>query len=365
MTNNGSSGSSTDREVGSTVAPCPLQKQLINARWAPTTVKCGDVVQMLASTQNIEAEIEANYTIKKTDNTVITNVNTQTEANSITGRWTSQKPDNAWGNPEIKFTVAADGLTADSQDLQLSFHSYPNIDRTPLSQDISANGFTIQQRVLCELTDRVLILNVPIKIRKCGRLPPRRKNESWGAWAARWNPSAYRAGRDDLSATDKTNLKNAIEAHFRQEKALHRVTCARHASGCSDPVNRKCCKFEIQVLIHFYDLSDTTAPDIASVVNYWNDTERANAANWFATDYPGNNWVFVHEVGHLLGFYDEYTGGATDSTPGTSWQNAQAFTIDNLMNGNPPQRLEDYYFDYFATWVGSSTGETWETQNYV
>lgn len=365
MTNHGSSGSSTSGEMGAPVAPCRLQKQLINARWNPTTVKCGDVAQMLADTQSIAAGVAATYTVKKTDNTVITTVNVQTDASSITGRWTSQKPDNAWGNPEIKFTVAADGLNADSQDPQLSFHSYPNIARTPLTQDISANGFLIQQRVLGELTDRVLILHVPIKIRKCGTLPSRRKNESWGAWAARWHPSAYQAERDDLSATDKTNLKNAIEAHYRRKKALHREVCARHASDCPDPVNRKCCKFEIQVLIHFYDLSDATAPGIAPTVNYWNATERANAANWFATDYPGSNWVFAHEVGHLLGFYDEYTGGATDSTPGTSWQNAQAFTIGNLMNGNSPQRLENYYFDYFATWVGGSTGETWATQNYV
>ncbi len=344
----------------------PCAKQLINARWSPTTVKCGDVAQMLADTQGIAAGVAATYTVQKLDNSAVTTLNVPTDASSITRPWTSQKPDNTWGHPEIKFTVAADGLTANSQDPQLSFHSYPNIARTPLTQDLVANPpYVVRQRVMAELTDRVLLIHVPIKIRKCDKLPPRRKNETWNDWAARWNPAPYRAGQDDLSAADKTNLKNAIEGHYRQKKALHRTACARHAGGCSDPVSRKCCKFEIQVLVHFYDLGDATAPAIAPTVNYWNDTERANAANWFATDFPGSIWVFAHEVGHLIGFYDEYTGGATDTTPGTSWQNAQAFTIPNLMNGQSPQRLENYYFAYFATWVGGSTGETWATQDYV
>jgi hypothetical protein len=343
----------------------PCAKQLLNARWSPTTVKCGSVAQMLSDTRNIAAGAPATHTVKKIDNTVLATVNVAAGAGSITGDWTSQKPNDAWGGPEIKFTVGADGLTADSQDPQLSFHRYANIARTPLSQDISANGFLIKKRVLAELADRVLILHVPIKLRKCGTLPARRKNEAWGTWASRWTPGAYRAGHDDVSANDKTNLKNGIEAHFRRKKALHRTACARHAGGCPDPVSRKCCKFEIQVLVHFYDLNDATAPAISSTVNYWNDTERANAANWFATDYPGSIWVFAHEVGHLLGFYDEYTGGATDSTPGTVWQNAAAFTIANLMNGASPQRLENYYFGTFATWIGGPTGEAWATQNHV
>ena len=56
---------------------CPHQKQLINARWNPTTVKCGTVATMLADTQNIAADVAATYTVKKIDNTAITTVNVQ------------------------------------------------------------------------------------------------------------------------------------------------------------------------------------------------------------------------------------------------------------------------------------------------
>lgn len=351
-------------EVGSASGGCP--RRIFNARWETTPVKCGDDARMQADTENIPADTDATFVVKKvSDNSTITTVNNTTHASSVSGTWVSQKPSDGWNGAEVKFTVSGGGESADSERDQLSFHRYADIGRTDFTQRRTSGRFGWDQAVKVELDDRVLVIHVPIKIRKCGKLPKRRKNEEYGPYVRRWRPDRYQSPRDDLSAADKTNLKNAIEGMFRRKVALHRHSCQRHSSGCPDPISRKCCKFEIKVLIHFYNMNDASAPAIASVVNYWNDSGRANSSNWFAADYPGSNWVFTHEVGHLLGFYDEYTGGACNPSHGTSWQCVAGFSTGTLMNGG--ERIREYYFNDYAAWIGDAgrTNERWAVIRYA
>ncbi len=349
-------------KVGSPSAGCP--PRLFNARWETTPVKCGDEVRMMADTEHIPADTPASFVIKQVSGgSAVGNVNSNTTASSVQGTWTSQKPSDHWSGPELKFTVTTAGKRADSQDPQLSFHRYPDIARTDFTQHMSTGVFGWRQAVKVELKDRVLIIHVPIKIRKWGKRPKRRKRESLAHYEARILRKPYRSPRDDLSNADKANLKHAIEAIFHQKMVLHRSAC-RRGDRCPDPVRRKCCKFEIKVKVHFYNMNDPRAPAMASEVNYWNDSGRADSANWYAADYPGSNWVFAHEVGHLMGFYDEYRGGACDRSAGTPWQCVTAFSISTLMNGG--NSLQTYYFNHYAHWIGAGarTGEAWTVIPY-
>jgi hypothetical protein len=341
------------------VTPCP--KSLINARWENATIKCGDLAYMLADSRGIAAGTAASFEVKQTSDSAVVRTINGSAAASMRQAWTSQKTTDAWGGAERKFTVSSDGLTADSRDPQLSFHRYANIARAAYPAHITSGIYGWDRTALVELDDRVLKIHIPIKIRKCGDLPKQRKGEGYAAYVARWTPPTYNAAQHDLSAGEKTALKNAIEGFFRWQVCVHRTDCSRHLGpgGCPDPSTRKCCKFEIAVYVHFYNLNDAAAPASASTVNYWNGENRANSANWFMGHYPGSNWVFAHEVGHLLGFYDEYQpDGATGSAP---WQ---ASNGAGLMGGG--RGIEKYYFDAYAAWLGDAarTNEEWAAEQY-
>lgn|GEM_PF-1935256 len=349
--------------------PRPTQpcgpRRIIHARWRTTPVKCGDNAEMLATTENIPAETSATFTVKKiSDGSTIATENSRTQASSVQAFWISQKPSDSWNGAEINFTVVAGGERADSEDPQLEFHHYSDIAEESYDQNYSAPvpnssppvNYGWERRVDVELDDRVLIIHVPIKVTKRqGNRPKRRKNESYADYHTRCAAEPLE-GTGNLSAEEKASLKNAIERIYRQKMALHRTGCARHSQpdGCSCRTARKCCKIEIRVDVQFYDRTGT---EDATNVNYWSGSGRADSGNWFSSDNPRDTKVFAHEVGHLLGFYDEYTpDGAWGPSP---WTHNNPGSL--MKNGT---RLETYYFQVYADWLRSETGEQWAVVRY-
>ena len=332
---------------------------ITRARWERTPVKCGDKVKMLANTKDIPAGSNATFTIKRvSDNRTITSISARTKPTSVEATWISQKPTNNWNGPDAEFKVHAAGVSVDSQTPHLEFYRYPDIAPVDFNRQMHdvRNMYGWQRRVKVELKDRVLLIHVPIKvIKRRGNIPKRRKHESWSHYVRRCDRAPL-AGNGNLSTAEKAAFKMRIEQVFRRKMALHREHCQRH-SRCPDPVSRKCCKIEIKVLVHFYDRGD---PVHASVVNYWNGSGRANSGNWFSADFPSRAWVFAHEVGHLIGFYDEYPpDGAWGPSP--PWQHNNPGAL--MYAGT---RLETYYFDEYARWLGSSsrTNEPWAVVRY-
>lgn len=344
---------------------CPTPPPaLINARWQSTDVKCGDSASMLVDTQNIAAGQSAIFTIKKiSDNSTVNTVSVSTTSSSAQAAEVVWKPTDNWGAdlaplPELKFSVSSSGKQADSTDPQLSFHRYADIAQTDIirafnSEACSAHPecrvYRIEQRVKVELDDRVFKIHVPIKIRKRSTTQPvRGAAEAYGIWCARCLAVPL-DGDGNLTAAEKTTLKNRIEAFYHHKKALHRHGC----TGCLHRCARKCCRLEIQVVVHFYELASATP---ASYVEYWRGSGRADAKNWFLTDTAATN---AHEVGHLMGFYDEYTGGAVGSTP---WQHPNAGRLMCDLSAG----LENYYFNPYATWLGGAarTNESWDVVAY-
>jgi hypothetical protein len=330
---------------------------------------------MRARTQNIAAGTEATFTIKKiADNSTLATQTASTGASSVEATWVSQKPSDDWGNAEIKFSVAAGGVSANSEGDQLSFHQYADIASVYINQYISStpdavNHPTVRygwyQKVEVELDDGVLKIHVPIIVtRRQGMPPKRRKREDYGTWRERCN-SATMVGDGNLSAADKTAYKDLIEGIYRRQMALHRTGCGRHSedAGCPDRCSRKCCRLEIEVVVDLHDRG--TYPN-ATEVNLWQGEGRANSSNWYTGDWQPaerRNYAFAHEVGHLMGFFDEYE----HSTPpawgpaGSSWQHPNAGALMDYGT-----RLETYYFDEYATWLGdaSRTGEGWAVVAY-
>lgn len=336
------------KSVGGTTAPCASPK-IINARWATATVKCGDNAQMLADTQNIPANTAAVFTVKKTsDSSSITTANSNTAAASVNGTWVSQKPSDHWNGADAKFTVAAAGVQADSQDPQLSFHRYPDIAQASLSGHVvsppgsSSPRFGWDEKVLIEFTNRKLTLTVKVHlINRTQPRPEKGKKESYGDYYTRCDATPTGG---PVPADAKQSIKNAVETIYRNKLDLHRQACQR-GNGCNCSRNNLCCKFETVVRLELVDTSGTMIHE----VNLWPQSGRADSSNWYRIESrPGKSWA--HEVGHLMGFYDEYTEGATGNAP---WVPSAPGNIMGSGTGVP-----DYYFEEFRTWFTGQSGET-------
>ena len=338
---------------------CPLEEKSITGRFAITEVKCGDPVGLEADATNIPDGTQTTFTLKKLPG----RENIGPESANLAGsqvrglNWVSRKPTDLWPEWDVDFDVAADGATGRSEN-QLKFHRYEDISQTDIIRSFNSETcaahpacrvYTIEQRVKVELDDRVLKIHVPIKVRKRSTTQPARgPTEAYATWWARCLAVPL-DGDGNLTAAEKTTLKNRIEAFFHHKKALHRHLCTDCLHSCS----RKCCILEIKVVVHFYDLASGTP---ASYVEYWRGAGRADAKNWFVTDTAATN---AHEVGHLMGFYDEYTGGAVGGAP---WQHPNAGRIMCDVSAG----LENYYFNAYATWLGDAarTSETWDVVDY-
>jgi hypothetical protein len=336
----------------------------IEGRFEPDERKCGDRIHLHADARNIPNGTPVDFMIfdYRSDRCV----------DHVSGRiqnlqvrdatWDSQKEDNQWHAPHLYFIVESYGEVGRSDNM-FSFHRYEDIsptdidrafDSTPCAvHEDCAQIYRIEQLVKIQLDDRVFKIHVPIKVRKRSTTQPLRgAAESYGDWWARCQAVPLE-GEGNLTAADKTTLKENIEAYFRQKKALHRRQCTR-GNTCTDRCERKCCKLEIQVLVHFYDIADRTS---ASMVEFWKGSGRADAKNWFEDDTMN---VLAHEVGHLMGFYDEYVGGGVGAAP---WQHPNPGRLMCDVQAG----LENYYFDFYADWLGNAarTDEPWDVVDYT
>ncbi len=334
------------REVGGVSVCWP--RNIIHARWVTTSVKCGDKAQMRAETVNIPGDTAATFAVKKKiDNGMITTVNTKAKTGSVEGEWISQKPSADWNGEEVKFNVTSGGEAADSNGNQLSFHRYPDIARASLSEIISSPPgalsprFGWDKKVFIEFTGRSLILTVKVHlVNRIQVRPTRGEKESYEDFVTRCNATPV---GDPVPAPSKRAIQAAVEAIYRNKLDLHRQLCLREDS-CNCPPSHFCCKFETQVRLEFVETSGAMIHE----VNLWPQSARGDASNWYRIESrPGKTWA--HEVGHLMGFYDEYIEGATGNSP---WAPSSSANIMGSGTGVP-----DYYFEEFRSWYSSQAGE--------
>jgi predicted small secreted protein len=339
-------------EVGGASAPCP--RRVFNARWDSTTVKCGDEARMLADTENIPADTEATFAVKQiSDDSVINTVNSDTQATSVEGRWISRKPSANWNGAEVKFNVTAGGESAVSEGEQLSFHRYADIARASLTGTVSSPpgsatpNFSWDKKVHIEFTDRKMILTVKIRlINRTQTRPQKREKDSLEEYNTRCNNVPIGAA---VPASVKQNMKNAIESIYRDQLYLHRVGCGR-GNFCGCDLTFKCCKFKVEVIVEFVETSGAVISD----VNLWPATGRMDSSNWHRIESPATpgspaGTVWGHEVGHLMGFYDEYSTGAIGNPP---WVPESAPSLMGYGHDVFPYHMEE-----FRTWFNGQVDE--------
>jgi hypothetical protein len=250
----------------------------------------------------------------------------------------------------VDFDVAAGGATEQSEN-QLKFHHYTAVDRAEISGSMqsppapAAMNFGWDKKVYIEFTDQKLILTVKIRLRnKIQPRPERGRKESFGDYYARCD--AVPVG-DPVTDERKQHYKQAIEGIYQDEQILHREGCERDDT-CDCDIRNKCCKFKVEVQVEFVEAIGLMIND----VNLWPGEGRADSSNWYRTS---SAKTMAHEVGHVMGFYDEYTDGATASPSDPDW--VQNSTTSLMGYG---EEVYDYYLEEFRAWFVGQAGEEFQ-----
>ncbi|SPD72186.1 hypothetical protein PITCH_A1260009 [uncultured Desulfobacterium sp.] len=397
--------------------------RVVDARWEAEEepVRCGDNVLMKARVRGDGSRNDApvEFVVKHCHGQrSVAHGNSHTERHRAQIIWPSKKPCARMGQPEVFFTAEAGGDHCDSE--QLSFHNYADFGRETFRVGGPQPG-----DVQIEFRNGEFIITVT------AYLISRAENRPEADPSVPWAQSAADINRripigDPISNDVLTEHANRIEAIYANKLLLHRRNCQRGEDCDCDPSFR-CCKFPLVVKVRL--LNHTAVSGINTVevwnnsyhvANFWPDYDRDSTYDWFNGWHTGDpcpahqrgfhddcqaclenqtrtggrnpcshhQWgladedcadcreirhgvqslALAHEVGHYMGFYDEYPesqSGRVHPQAGTSPNFWQTNAPGHLMGlgadgGNVGDQLTAYYFEAFQAEFSQRMGEEFD-----
>lgn len=316
-----------NQATNSPVQPCPLQKA-ISGKFKETEARCGDPGHVEADGVNISEGANTTFKIYRIrDNKQIKSVSAPMNAQKVRDlAWEPRRPTDHKKNDKYMFDVSADGQTAKSSN-QFGFFEYS--DYGPDTQTIACSsgvyGWTGKFDI--KYSNDEIVVTIKIKlINRLGQKPAS-------------NTDPMPAIGSPVSDVDKATMKSDIEGKLSNKLKLYREKCV-FADACT-------CPKPIKIIVNFVESGQHHD------VNLFQGSGRANATNWTRVKTRDNSWA--HETGHLLGWYDEYTGGATGSAP--RWKPNETANVMNTGVTVPPE----YGWD-FRDWFAGKTGEKWKVK---
>jgi hypothetical protein len=316
-----------------TTQPCPLACQCGDTRWLDTQAFCGD-----------EARLQCNLTGNCPDGpatveilngaTVIATLNAQLRGRRVDATWVAKAPTANWRTDRITFRVRAAGQTCQSSN-EFTFKARPTIARALKATN---RGTPAGFADIWEVVDQALEADRVHYWLKVKLTPPT------GAAALPWNAAKQTAEDTRI----ETIWNNGFSA-----KRFHRTACRRlRACDCAFD----CCKAGFHLDFDFVASGEHYAVQIRTAAaprasgtsrtgSFWADPPRA-----VTTTYP-------HEVGHMLGNFDEYAGGAHDPS-GVQPSGAGA---DNLMKTAGNTTLFNMHYRWVLEYLNANSGgDTYE-----
>lgn len=300
----------------------------LEVRYLQTHVRCGDEVKLMARSQNIDNGESVKMEVKQKGSTIFT-YNGTLQGGAADGLWQCKVQTD--DHPEPKFTLegSAAGINATSPN-DCTIKKYENIAAQTKTIPCSSPPFGWTGKFDIELKSGQIIVTTKIKL----------LNRN-GAKPGDGDPMPEVSGT--VSAADKATMKSDIEGKLSAKHLFHRKGCKR-GNGCDCSKTRSCCKIKVKVVVKFVESGEHHR------VNLFQGAGRANSGNWTRTKTRANS--YAHETGHLLGWYDEYAGGAVGSAP--RWK-VQGGVVMNTGLRVP----KEYYWD-FRNWLKAKTGEDWD-----
>jgi hypothetical protein len=318
-----SAGADANAPCDSTVAPCPYRKS-IAGRFAETTVKCGDPGHVEADGVQITEGAATTFAVARVrDGAALTSVSGPMNAQQVRALdWQPKRPADWASGDEFKLQVSADGASAEGTN-RFTFYAYP--DAGPETKTYACSSGTFGWTGKFDIQHAADTITVTIKIKLVNRL---------GSKPASGDPQP--AIGDPVTDTDKASMKADIEGKLSRKIKLTRTACSR-ADACA-------CPKPIVVVVDFVESGQHHD------VNLYQGSGQASARNWTRVKTRDNSWA--HETGHLLGWYDEYAGGAVGTAP--RWQPDEPANVMNVGLTVPPE----YGWD-FRDWYTAQSGEDW------
>jgi hypothetical protein len=320
---NPNSGPDASTACGSEVAGCPQHKS-ISGSFKEPAVKCGDKAHVLANGVQIAEGANTSFAISRVrDHSALKTVSAPMNGQVVRDlQWSPQRPADWRKGDEFEFDVSADGETAKSSN-KFKFTEYPNAGPETKTFNCTSGSFAWTGKFDIAFADDVITVTVKIKlVNRLGAKP------AAGA--------ALPAVGDAVTDADKNSMKADIEGKLSEKVKLYRKNC-QFGAACS-------CPKPIKIVVQFVESGEHHS------VNLFQGEGRANATNWTRVKTRPNSWA--HETGHLLAWYDEYTGGAVGTTP--RWKANEPANVMNEGLTVPPE----YGWD-FRDWYAGKSGEDW------
>src|SRR5580658_3591335 len=289
--------------------------------------RCGDPVGLRAYDVGLDGQ-NATFTISQNGNTVTT-LNAPLRSGSADATWVSQANTTSMPEPVFTLSGSAGSTTANAQS-DLHLQKYDDFAATLKTIACTSGTFAWTGKFDIALTHGEVVITAKVKL--LNRQGPK--------------PSAPTTPipvvGPPVSDADKASMKADIEPKLGARWIFHRKKCAR-GDPCNCPKDRDCCKMRVRVVVDFVESGEY------HTVNLYQGAGRANSGDWTRVKTRENSWA--HETGHLLGWYDEYAGGATGPSP--RWTIRSGVIMDTGLT--VPQ---DYYVE-FRDWLQQVTAEDW------
>lgn len=343
----------SDKKVGSAQTDCPLKdRKLLKVSWAQSKAMCGDNVSLMATATNFPDNSKCAAEITN-DKTKVASIKA-TGKNDFELPWEikdivfkgSTMPDNI----SLHAKASACGQTK-STETPLLIERLPDQADTKLKWSLSSSPYGWDASFKFNVKKDVLNIKQVIQVKKAwlGKwisfdttLDSRsdwgwikKIGPTWKFWDTTATPKAWKnlpraasnytinnvifiesgsdyVDRDDAankwpeSFVDPPNYDTKKQAWLDNIHDVWDEKFIFERKGCKTS-DKACCAWELKFDVQWSD----TAGDKLIYIIWAQEWERSNAKDWYLSE--NRTSVAAHECGHLLGAYDEYTGGAVDT----------------------------------------------------
>jgi hypothetical protein len=283
-------------------AQCPTTCCCSTTRWIDTQAYCGDNARLEGSLTGDCPDGPVTIEILRADGSVAETLNAQTTGRRFTATWISKAQTANWRTDRHRFRFTAAGVTC-----------------------TSSNEFTFRKRP----TTNWILLDRDMPAPNGGYLPPVELHDArLDANRVHYNLKLKLVGAP-FPAPRQANAKSLIENAWNDgfnNKRFHRRNCQR---GRTCDCAFDCCKAGYRLDVNFVTSGQHVVVTVVASPPPPAPRHRSSMARTGEWGEPplDEPSVYAHEVGHVLGQYDEYSGGATD----TSGEQPTNATTPNLM----------------------------------